>query len=105
MEEVRELSETEKRDIRLIMDKLFIDRVEESFCIAQFEDKRVVYRTLVSVSKEAFLRGLHGMAKERKELSKIHGKLAYLTEGGMSFIDDILEAYNLKDEEELESHE
>lgn len=105
MEEIRELSKKKKREIKLIMDKLFIDRVEESFCIAQFEDKQVVYRTLVSVGKEAFLRGIHAMAKERKELSKVHGKIAYLTEGGMSFIEDILEAYDLRSEGELESHE
>lgn len=99
------MSKAEKREIKLIMEKSFVDKVEEAFCFAQWEGEVVGFRTLVSVAKEAFLRGVHQMAKERKELSGVYGKTVYLTDGGVSFIEDIVKAYDLAEKQKVEAEE
>jgi len=97
VEVVKKMSEQENREIRLNMDKEFIDKIESAFCHAEFKGKTILYRTLVSVAREAFLKGIRAMCLEKEELSKTFGKTVYLTEGGLSFTKDILKAYNLEE--------
>ena len=94
------MSKIKNREIRLNMDKEFVDKIEDAFCHAEFEGESILYRTLVSVAREAFIKGILHMSREKKELSKILGKRVYLTEGGVSFIEDILEYYELAKQSE-----
>ena len=83
------------------MDKEFVDKIENAFCHAEFEGESILYRTLVSVAREAFIKGILDMSREKKELSKILGKKVYLTEGGVSFIEDVLKYYDLAKHPEM----
>lgn len=95
MEVVIKMSKKENREIRLLMDKDFVDKIESAFCHAEFQGTTILYRTLVSVAREAFLKGIHDLCIEKEELTKVLGKKVYLTEGGVSFIEDILNAYDI----------
>ena len=98
------LSKVEKREIKLIMEKEFVDKVEEALCVAEFEGERFTFRTLVSLAKEAFLKGVLQMVKEKKELSIKFGRQVYLSEGGLAFAQDLIRAYGAE-EHGREEHE
>ena len=95
------MSESENREIRLNMDKNFIDKIENAFCKADYKNQTILYRTLVSVAKEAFIKGIQQMCTEKQLLSKTFGKRVFLTEGGVSFIEDILKIYDIQEQPEI----
>ena len=75
------------------MEKEFVDKVEEALCVAEFDGERFIFRTLVSLAKEAFLKGVLQMVRERKELSISFGRQVYLSEGGFAFAEDLIKSY------------
>lgn len=97
------MSEPENREVRLNMNKNFIDKIEKAFCLAEYKNQTIQYRTLVSVAKEAFVKGIHAMCLEKELLVKSFGKGVYLTEGGVQFMKDLLEIYNVSEQPQTAS--
>jgi len=80
----------ELRTFRLEIEKEILEKVENTFCKVKVEDVVVNVRTLTSVCREAFLRGMLQMIEEQMALRKEFGFSLYLKESGIGFAEDVL---------------
>ena len=73
------------RTLRIEVEEDIVKKVEEQFCFAHVKGESSKIRTISSVAREAFLRGIIQMSMELKELRKKHGPDIYLDDGGVNF--------------------
>jgi len=75
-----------KKRIDFTIDSRVVDLTEEIFCYRVVEGEKVRMRSLSSVAREAFLRGLRLMIEEKKKLDEVFGRNVLLTEEGYEFV-------------------